>query len=160
MQVAGEDIKKGSVYEKLVDHKNYISAHRHRFDNGGIGRGIGPNMPTGAGRLGRMLEREFTLGMHQLTRPNYGGAAVLKDPNLTTDVIQSLAKRAPPVRFCFCSLVLGFVALCAASLSTHFWLLSQAYMKPVHRGRSVDSMQPLKPKFKFDRLRGCNAGFL
>ena len=89
------------MYEKLVDHKNYISAHRHRFDNGGIGRGIGPNMPTGAGRLGRMLEREFTLGMHQLTRPNYGGAAVLKDPNLTTDVIQSLAKRAPPVRFSF-----------------------------------------------------------
>ena len=97
--VAGEHIKKGSVYEKLVDHKNYIGAHRHRFDDGGIGAGIGPNMPTGAGRLGRMLEREFTLGMHQLVRPQYGGAAVLKDQNLTTDVIQSLAKKAPPVRF-------------------------------------------------------------
>jgi hypothetical protein len=128
--VAGEDIKRGSVYEKLVDHKNYIGAHRHRFDDGGIGEGIGPNRPAGAGRIGRMLEREFTLGMHQLVRPQYGGAAVLKDANLTTDVIQSLGKSPPP-----------------------------KCLKPVHRGRSLDSMQPLRPAYKFDRARGSNAGW-
>lgn len=128
--VAGEDIKRGSVYEKLVDHKAYVGAHRYRFDDGGIGQGLGPNRPTGAGRLGRMLEREFTLGMHQLVRPQYGGAAVLKDSNLTTDVIQSMGKSPPP-----------------------------KYLKPVHRGRSLDSMQPLRPKLRIDRMRGSNAGW-
>jgi hypothetical protein len=128
--LAGEDIKRGSVYEKLVDHKCYIGAHRHRFDDGGIGQGLGPNRPTGAGRLGRMLEREFTLGMHQLVRPQYGGAAVLRDANLTTDIIQSMGVSPPP-----------------------------KYMKPVHRGKSLDSMQPLRPKLRIDRMRGSNGGW-
>ncbi len=128
--IAGEDIKQGSVYEKLIDHKAYIGAHRHRFDDGGIGQGVGPNKPNGAGRLGRMLEREFTQGMHQLVRPHYGGAAVLKDSNLTTDVIQHMGKSPPP-----------------------------KYMKPVHRGRSLDSMQPLRPKLRVDRMRGSNGGW-
>lgn len=118
--VAGEDIRKGSVYEKLVDHKRYIGAHRKRFDETGHGNGI----------FGRKPLREFTLGMHQLVRPQYGGAAVLKDANLTTDVIQQLGTAPPP-----------------------------AYMKPVHRGRSLDSMKPLKPALKFDRVRGSNFGW-
>ena len=128
--MAGEDIKRGSVYEKLVDHKSYIGAHRHRFDDGGIAQGLGPNRPAGAGRLGRMLEREFTLGMHQLVRPQYGGPAVLKDTNLTTDVIQTYGKSPPP-----------------------------KYMKPVHRGKSLDSMRPLRPKLRVDRMRGSNGGW-